>query len=96
MKTLEEKIYDMITELRNELKTYDKVFITDDELEEWDDVFYDVPRISDVSKYEYYEEYAIISIKGGVLRTLCISEGSDDEKNFNVDDITIDELLNIR
>lgn len=92
--TKEEIISKLVIELREELKSYEFVYITDQELEEWE--VYDSPRIWDVDKHDYHNEYAIISIKDGNLRTLCLSEGYDGERNFSLEEITIDELIQLR
>lgn len=93
---MEAKIQEMISKLREELSTYECTYITNEELEEWDDVIYDGPRIWDVSKHLYHEEYVMISIKDGIIRTQCITEGFDGERNFELCELTTDELLNIR
>jgi hypothetical protein len=93
---MEAKINELVIKLREELSTYECIYITDKELESRDDVIYDTPRIWDVSKYLYHEEYVMISIKDGIIRTQCISEGNDSERNFSLSEITTDELLSIR
>ncbi len=95
MKTLLEQVFASTLELTKELKKVEHVFVTSEDLDNWSDAIYEAPRIGYISKYDYYDEYAIIYIKDGFVCGVPLSEGLEHEKVFALKELSTDELCNI-
>ena len=95
MENLIKEIYTITNKFREVLKTTNHVFLTQEEIDDWD-IIWDMPRLYNVDKHSYYDEYVIVSIVNGVINTIGISEGdSGEEKVFDLDYLSTDELIMI-
>jgi gentisate 1,2-dioxygenase len=77
--SLSKEVHNLMDSVYQTLNGFNEVIITDEDFDNSEDVIYEAPRIAQVSKYGYYDEYVIMSLNDGIMNVRGISEGIEDE-----------------
>tara|TARA_R110002050_G_scaffold79261_12_gene169491 strand:- start:26249 stop:26557 length:309 start_codon:yes stop_codon:yes gene_type:complete len=78
--SLTKEVHNLMDSVYQALNSYDEVILTQDEFDDFDsEVRNEVPRVSKVCKHFHYDEYAVMSIKGGDYIAIGITEGCNGE-----------------
>jgi len=93
MKTKIKKTYSLLREIKKYINNVDYIFMNVKEFNNENDLIHDLPRVSHIDKYGYYNEFAVMSISNGEIYALGIGENFGDEFEMFVDDIQAFEAL---
>jgi hypothetical protein len=92
---LQEKLKEVHCEFLNQIQV-DAWRDPEDSNEEIDDIINEAPQVSHVTKHGYYETYAVLSIKDGIIRGLGKDEGCWGKiKEIELIYVRPDELVDI-
>lgn len=90
------EVRNLMDSVYNTLNEINEIILTDEDFDNSEDVIYEAPRITQVSKCGYYEEYVIMSLNDGIMNVRGISEGIEDEVvKSNVVDLSYSEAVNL-
>jgi len=95
MRKLLDKIEEELVETKRLLQTEVAEFITESEYDNGDDVLYDLPRVYQVSKHGFHEEYAVLRIDNGTVYLGGIGEDFGTEMQTTLDNLNWEEILTI-
>lgn len=94
--SLPKEVHNLMDSVYNTLNEVNEVIVTNEDFDNSEDVIYEAPRIAQVSKYGYYEEYVIMSLNNGIMEVRGISEGIEDEVvKSNIVDLSYSEAVNL-